>query len=259
MTMAVLVFLFAPLLVVIVFSFHSAASLSLPFDGFSTRWYSEVFSSFEFRDAAAYSVRLALCAAAASLVLGTITAYGLARMSPRLSGPLSVLFFIPVTLPHLFIGMSLLGFFVRLDAPRGFATVLIGQIVFVLPFFLLIVREAFVRLDPALDEAAADLGATPLTRFRRVVLPQIWPVLAAGTALSFALALDEFQITFFTIGNQSTIPLLIWSQLSSSIDPRINVISTLLLLSLTLFILVSLVIMNRGRRRLALSPDRAAD
>jgi ABC-type spermidine/putrescine transport system permease subunit II len=230
-TALVLVFLMAPLAVVVLFSFHETAALSLPFTGFSLRWYREVLGSQEFRDAAINSLYVATIVALSTLVIGTAAAYGLTRAPARLRGPLGLLFFLPITLPGLFIGVALLVFFVRAKFELSLETVAIGHLIYVFPYFFLIARAAIDRLDAGLEEAARDLGASPWVVFRKVTLPQIWPVLAAATTMAFALSLDEFVITFFVIGPDSTLPLFIWSGLRQTIDPSINTVSTLLLVT----------------------------
>lgn len=255
-TIASLLFLFLPLVVVVLFSFHETASLSFPFRGFSLRWYGNVFRSDEFRSAALNSLWVALPVAGLTLILGTITAYGLSRTSSRLRGPLAILFFLPITLPGLFIGISLLVFFAEIDFELSLKTVVVAHLVYVFPYFLLIARAAVDRLDPAFEEAAADLGASPVMVFRRVTLPQIWPVLMGATCLAFVLSFDEFIITFFVIGSDATLPLFIWSRIRRTIDPSINVISSLLLaLSLTLWLVAFLLTIRAERRRArALAP-----
>lgn len=250
-TIASLVFLFVPLVVVVLFSFHETAGLSFPFHGFSLRWYRAVFSSDDFRSAALNSLWVALPVAGLTLVLGTLAAYGLSRTSSRLRGPLALVFFLPITLPGLFLGISLLVFFARVELDLSLKTVVAAHLVYVFPYFLLMARAALDRLDPALEEAAADLGANPLKVFRRVTLPQIWPILVGATCLAFALSFDEFIITFFVVGSDSTLPLFIWSRLRRTIDPSINVISTgLLAISLMLWIAAFLLTVRAERRRL---------
>jgi spermidine/putrescine transport system permease protein len=252
-TVLALVFLVLPLAVVVLFSFHETASLSFPFTGFSLRWYEKVLSSAEFLTATRHSFLVAAVVAATTLVTGSLAAYGLSRTSSRLRAPLALLFLLPITLPGLFLGLALLVFFAGIDIKLSLATVAIGHFVYVFPYFLLIVRAALERMDIALEEAAADLGADPWTVFRRVTLPQVWPVLLGATALAFALSLDEFVITFFIIGSQSTLPLYIWSGLRRTIDPSINTISTLLMLASLLIFLVAFLFTLRGagRRRAA--------
>lgn len=249
-TIAGLVFLWAPLLLVFLFSLHSTGSLTFPFEGFSTRWYDEVFSSEEIRTAARNSLTVAISTAIVTLILGTLAAYGLTRTSSRLRGPLSLLFFLPITLPGLFIGISLLVVFTRVQFSLSLLTVTIAHLVYVFPFFFLVARAALERLDPALEETATDLGASRWTVFRRVTLPQVWPVLVGAASLAFALSFDEFVITFFVIGPDSTLPMYIWSSLRRTIDPSINAISSLLLaFTILLFVVTFLLTVWSERRR----------
>jgi spermidine/putrescine transport system permease protein len=249
-TIAALLFLFLPLAVVVLFSFHKTAGLSFPFHGFSLRWYRSVWSSDDFRSAALNSLWVALPVAGLTLVLGTLAAYGLSRSPSRLRGPLALLFFLPITLPGLFLGISLLVFFARVNVQLSLKTVVAAHLVYVFPYFLLMARAALDRLDPALEEAAADLGASPVKVFRRVTLPQIWPILVGATCLAFALSFDEFIITFFVIGSDATLPLFIWSRLRRTIDPSINVISTALLaITLGLWVIAFLLTVRAERRR----------
>jgi ABC-type spermidine/putrescine transport system permease subunit II len=248
-TIAALVFLFVPLATVVLFSFHSTASLSFPFEGFSLRWYDKVLGSAEFRAAARNSFFVALAACLITLVVGTLTAYGLARTASRARTALTVLFFLPVMLPGLFVGLALLVYFSELKVPLSLGTVLIAHCIFVFPFFLLIARAALDRIDPALEEAAADLGASQQMIFRRVTLPQVWPVLAGAAALVFALSFDEFIITFFVVGPDSTLPLYVWSSLRRNTDPSINTISTLLLITTMLPCLIAYGLALHGRSR----------
>jgi ABC-type spermidine/putrescine transport system permease subunit II len=247
-TLLALVFLFAPLVVVVLFSFHETGGLSLPFQGFSTRWYESVFSSLEFRQALKNSAVVASVVAAATALLGTAAAYGLTRARARLRGPLALLFFLPITLPGLFLGISLLVFFARLELRLSLVTVVMAHLVYVFPYYLLITRAALDRLDPALEESAADLGASPWVVFRRVTLPQIWPLLLGAASLAFALSFDEFIITFFVIGADSTLPMFIWSSLRRTVDPSINTISTLLMAITLVLWVVAFLFMLRGER-----------
>ena len=248
-TLVSLLFLFVPIAVVVLFSFHSTGGLSFPFRGFSLRWYEEVFGSPEFREAAVNSLVVATATAAVTLVLGTLAAYGLSHTRSRLRGPLALLFFLPLTLPGLFIGLSLLVFFTRIELGASLLTVTIAHLVYVFPYFLLVALAALNRLDVALEEAAADLGANGWLVFRRVTLPQVWPVLVGAASLAFALSFDEFIITFFVIGADSTLPLFIWSTLRRTVNPSINAISTLLLMVTLVLFVVSFVLTFRGGRK----------
>ncbi|MGI9029363.1 MAG: ABC transporter permease [Ilumatobacteraceae bacterium] len=251
---ASLVFLFAPLLVVVLFSFNSVGSLSLPFRGFSLRWYEQIFESEEFRSSIRSSAVVATATAVTTLVLGTLAAYALSKARSRWRAPLALLLFLPLTLPGLFIGLALLVLFGRVDVSLSLTTVTIAHLVYVMPYFLLIALAALQRLDPALEEAGADLGANGWLVFTRVTLPQVWPVLMGATFLGFALSFDEFVITFFVIGPQSTLPLFIFSSLRRTVDPSINAISTLLLLISLVLFAGSFVLTLRGDRRGVIAP-----
>ena len=203
-----------PLVVVVLFSFHKTGGLSFPFTGFSLRWYREVFSSREFRAALTELRDRRLVAAAVTLVLGTTAAYGLTRMSGRLRvaarAPLLPPDHAARPLPR--DRDARLSSCASTSSSRSSRSS-IAHFVYVFPYFLLIAGAALERLDPALEESAADLGASPWIVFRRVTLPQVWPILVGATVLAFALSFDEFIITFFVIGPNSTLPLYIWSTL----------------------------------------------
>jgi ABC-type spermidine/putrescine transport system permease subunit II len=173
-------------------------------------------------------------------------------MPGKLRVPMAFLFFLPITLPGLFLGISMLVYFARIDLTLSLVTVVIAHFVYVIPYYLLISSAALDRLDPALEESAADLGASPWLVFRKVTLPQVWPILAGATVLAFALSFDEFIITFFVIGSNSTLPMYIFSSLRRTVDPSINTISTLLLaVTLVLWVIAFLFTVRaaRGRRR----------
>jgi spermidine/putrescine transport system permease protein len=251
---AVLCFLWGPLLVVVLFSFHSAKRLTLPFDGFSLRWYRDVLGSETIRQSALNSLEVAVVVSVVTVVLGTLAAYGLTRTTSRLRYPLGLLFFLPITLPGLLIGLALLVTFGRVHLKLSLMTVLIGHLIYVFPFFLLVAVAALNRLDRGLEEAAEDLGASRTQVFRQVTLPQIWPVIVGGGALAFALSFDEFVITFWVIGDKPTVPVYIWASFRRSIDPSINVIAALLLALTTTLFLLAWSVERRSRRRHR-SPD----
>ncbi|MGV1047284.1 MAG: ABC transporter permease [Solirubrobacterales bacterium] len=250
-TGVVLLFLLVPLVIVALFSFHSSASLTLPFEGFSTKWYSEVFGSEDFRIALENSLKLATATAVLTTLFGTLAAYGVTRSGSRLSTGAIAIFLLPITLPLLFIGIALLIALRRVGIELSLLTILIGHTLIAFPFFFMIARVALERLDPMLEEAAADLGASPLTTFRRITLPQVLPVLLGAGALAFMVSLDEFVITFFVSGSQSTLPLYIFSRLRTTLDPSINVVSTLLMGFILVLFLFAFVMGIRAERRRA--------
>jgi ABC-type spermidine/putrescine transport system permease subunit II len=249
-TLAALLFLFVPLVIVVLFSFHSTGGLTLPFEGFSTRWYREVFGDPDFSAALRNSLVLGVLTALLCVALALLAAYGVLRSHSRLRGPLQFLFVAPILLPGLFIGVALLSFLGRLGMDRSLLTVLIAHTVFAFPFAFILVRTALERLDPALDEIGRDLGSPPLRVFRTVTLPQIAPVLAGAGALAFMLSFDEFLITNFVIGEDQTLPVYIFARLRRTVDPGINVASTLLL-AVTLLVWIAAAFFTRRAARRA--------
>jgi spermidine/putrescine transport system permease protein len=252
-----LLFLFVPLVVVVIFSFNDGGSVTLPFRGLTVDWYREILSSPEFRNAVWNSAKVATIVALATLLLGTLAAYGITRARSRFRPAVAVLLFLPLTLPGLFLGLSLLVVFSRAEVSLSLGTVAIAHLVYVLPYYLLIAVAALQRLDPALEEVGADLGGGAWLVFRRVTIPQIWPILFAAALLAFLLSFDEFIITFFVIGPQSTLPLFIFSSLRRTVDPSINAISSLLLLITIVVFAISFVLTLRSARsgRVAVEED----
>ncbi len=249
---AVLIFfLYVPIAIMVIFSFNEMPRLSLPIDGLSLRWYKLIFTDPAFTSAIINSVIVASATAVVTFVLGTLAALGLASVPTRLRGILAILFFAPITVPGLFLGLSLLTFFSELDIKLSLATVAAGHLVYTFPYFLLFARAALDRLDPQLNEIGADLGASPIHRFRRVTFPLVRPILLAAAFLAFALSFDEFVITFFVIGPQSTVPLVVWSIARRSIDPSINALATLLLFVTVLgtMLMMSLIMAKQYARK----------
>jgi ABC-type spermidine/putrescine transport system permease subunit II len=244
-----LAFLYAPLLVVVLFSFHETASLTLPFRGFSLQWYDRVFADPEIGVALRRSVVVGLVTAVLTLGLGTAASYGLTRSRSRLRGPLAMLFFLPLALPGLFLGIAMLSWFTQIGLQLSSTTIVLAHWVYAMPFFMILARIALERLDPMLEDAASDLGAGPATIFRRVTLPQVWPVLVSAAALVFMLSFDEFVITYFIAGSDQTLPLLVFAKLRRTIDPTINVISTLLLAFSFALWVTAAFLATRGARR----------
>jgi spermidine/putrescine transport system permease protein len=235
-TILVFLFLFAPIALVVLFSFNKTASLTFPFHGFSLRWYRAVFESPLYRNAILASLRVAAISVLVVVVAGTAAGIGVTRYAFRGSRIARVFLFFPAALPGLFVGIALLSFFVQTQVSLSLWTVTAGHLIYVLPYFFLVVTSRLQRFDYMLEEAARDLGAGPWTTFRRVTLPLIAPSLIAGALVVFSLSWDEVFITFFTIGAQNTLPLVIYSTVKQSVDPSVNAISTLLLAGSLVFV-----------------------
>ncbi len=225
----VLAFLFTPVVVVVLFSFNAAASTSLPLESLSLRWYDAAFSNQLFRDALRNSVYVAAVTALAVAFIGANASFALTRRPSRLLNLFSSFVVTPLVVPGLFLGVALLVFYDRIDFRRSLTTVIIGHVLITLPFVVLIVNARLMRLDRSIEEAARDLGATPFQAFTKIVFPLVRPALVGSILIAVAWSFDEFIITFFTIGGEITLPIMIWGMLRRGIDPSVNAIASVVL------------------------------
>ncbi len=227
-------FLYVPLAIVVVYSFNDSR-LNAEWVGFTLDWYRTLFANEEMLRAAGNSLIIALVSSVVSTLLGTMAGFALHRYKIRL---LQVLVLTPIAIPEILVGVSLLIFFVMLNLTLGMLSVTLAHIAFSMGFVAIVVRSRLSGMDESLTEAARDCGATPWQAFRRVTLPLIMPGVVAGALMAFTLSIDDFVITFFTAGaNTSTLPLQIYSMIKIAVTPEVNAVSTLLM-ALTLFLIV---------------------
>jgi spermidine/putrescine transport system permease protein len=227
---AILVFMTLPLVLVVLFSFNASALTSLPLTGLTFDWYRRLFANAAFWPALANSLIVGITVAAASAVVGTLSALALSRLPPRSAGRLIGGFSLPMMLPALIIGVALLSFFVRfLGLQLTLGTVILGHLVIAQPFVILIVHARMAVFDHAMVESARDLGATRWRAFRTVTLPIVQPTIVGAALIALSVSLDDFVITFFTIGGGNTLPTMVWGMVRTSLDPTINAIATLLI------------------------------
>ena len=239
----VLCFLFAPMGIIILFSFNGVPALSFPMRGFSLQWYQEVLVSPVFMTALKNTLIVGAVTTAICVTIGTLGALALTRYSFRYQSAIESLVVLPMSLPALLLGIALLTYFISLHISLSLLTVVIGHLIYTLPYFILVAAARLERFDHLIEEAATDLGCTPWETFWKVTFPIIAPSIIGAGVIVFALSFDEFLITFFVIGSESTLPMLIWSMMRMSIDPRVNAISTLLMvISSCLILLLSRVI-----------------
>jgi spermidine/putrescine transport system permease protein len=224
-----ILFLFAPVVMIVIFSFDRVGVAAFPLTGFSTHWYRELASSEAFKTAALNSAGVAAVTALVSVLLGTMSAFALVRYRIRFSGLFTGLVLLPIALPGLLIGISLLSFFSWVGITLSLTTVAIAHILLTLPFVVLTMSARLAGFDWSLQDAANDLGATPLQTLWMVTLPLIRPSIIGSGLLVAAISLDEFIVTFFTIGPQNTLPLVIWGQMRQGISPTVNAISSVML------------------------------
>jgi spermidine/putrescine transport system permease protein len=230
------IFMYAPIVVVIVFSFN-AANYGGPWRGFTTRWYGTLFHSPDKIAATENTIILAVVSTIIATALGTGLGYGLSRYWFPGKKLFSLMMYIPVMIPDIVMAVAMLAFFNILSQAvsllsMGMATMIIAHVTFQIPFVAIVVRSRLVGMDPAIEEAAHDLGANAWRTFWHVTLPLMLPGVFAGAMLAFTLSLDDFVVSFFTTGpGATTLPILIYSSVKRGITPDINALSTLIVLA----------------------------
>jgi len=243
----VLAFIYLPMVVVVVYSFNPEAVNVFPMRGFSLRWYRMMLEDAELVGALKISVAVAFGGTAIGLLLGVPGALALARHDFPGKKLLERIVLLPLTLPGIVTGVAMLSFFPLIGVPVSLLAVLIGHGTFLIAITLTQVYARLKRLDPSLEEASADLGAPPLTTFRRVVLPNIKTAMIGSALLSFTLSLDEIPVTFFLIAGDNTLPIQIWAMMRRGISPEVNAISTLVFASSILLILLGTALGGRDK------------
>jgi putrescine transport system permease protein len=222
-------FLYLPIAILVIYSFNDSRLVTV-WGGWSTRWYSELFSDAPLIGSALISLRLALISATAATILGTLAALALVRFG-RFRGRLmfSAMIYAPLVMPEVITGLSLLLLFVAVAADRGFWTVAIAHTTMAMCFVTIIVQARLVDFDTSLEEAAMDLGASPWRTFLSVTLPLIFPAIAAAWMLAFALSLDDLVIASFTTGpGATTLPIRIYSEVRLGVKPEMNAVCSIM-------------------------------
>jgi len=225
----VLLFLFLPIVLIVLFSFNASPTLSFPVTGLTLGWYREVLGDPLFVAALKSSLELAAVTAVAAGLLGTAAAFGVSRFRRRTQNLITYAVLLPSILPVLVIGIALAVFLDALGLNLSLRTAAIGHVLIAFPFVFLILRARLESFDFTLLEAARDSGASPARAFRDVTLPLIRPAIIGAALISMSLSLDEFVITSFTIGADQTLPILIWAKLRVGLDPGVNALATMVL------------------------------
>ena len=237
----ILVFLYLPIVVLIVQSFNAGSSRAV-WEGFSFRWYGELFRNKNIMDALYVTVSIAVLAAFFSTILGTLAAIGIHAMKKRPQAFMMTLTNLPMSMPDIVTGISLMLLFIFTKVQRGYWTMLLAHITFNTPYVILSVMPKLKQMNSHAYEAALDLGATPVYALFHVILPEIKPGIITGALMAFTLSLDDFTVSYFTtsplVQNLST---LIYSEARRGIKPTMNALSALMFISL----LVLLLIVNR--------------
>ncbi len=235
---AIYIFMYVPILVLIVFSFDNSR-LAVEWHGFTLQWYEKLFHNEAVASALSNSLIVALISVAISVVMGVLVAVGLSRAKFKGTSMVRGLIVLPIIVPEIAMAVGALILFIAIGLPLGLASVIVAHIVFCLSYVALTVMARLEGLNPQLNEAALDLGATPVEAFFKVTLPILLPGIISGALLAFVLSLDDFVITQFTAGvGATTLPLRIYSMVKFGVSPEINALSTLML---TVTILITLL------------------
>lgn len=245
-TALIFLFLFAPIAILLVFSFNESNSLSV-FSGFSLHWYKELFRDTNTLSALKNTLVLALCAAILSTIMGTAAAVGINKLRSRyMRAAMNTVTNIPMVNPDIITGISLMLMFVfagrlmGLSTSLNFWTMLIAHITFCLPYVILQVLPKLRQMDKALPEAAMDLGCTPFRAFLKVELPEIMPGVLTGLMMSFTLSLDDFVISYFTAGNGfETLPIRIYNMTKKTVTPKMYALATIIFFAILALLLIT--------------------
>lgn len=228
-TWLIIAWLVLPILVMILFGFNNPSGrYNQTWQGFTLKWYRELFALDDLTSALVLSLVIAVAAAVLSTALGTGIGYALGRYRFRGSGGMNLIMFATMSSPELVMGASLLTLFVSLGVGLGPATITIAHVMFSISFVATVVRARVLTLDRSIEEAAADLGASAWTGFWKVTFPIITPAVLSGFMLAFALSVDDFVVTNFTAGTSVTFPLWIWGATRVGLPPQVNVMGTLI-------------------------------
>ena len=256
-TALIFVFLFAPIAILLVFSFNEAKSLSV-LSGFSFKWYQELFRDGETLNALKNTLILAVIASVVSTAMGTAAAVGMNKLRNKyLRAALDTATDIPMMNPDIITGISLMLMFVffgRLlgsSTSLGFWSMLAAHITFCLPYVIMQVLPKLQQMDRALPEAAMDLGCTPVRAFFRVEVPEILPGIITGMIMAFTLSLDDFVISYFTQGSGfQTLPIRIYNVTKKTVTPKMYALATIIFFVTLTLLLISNVVDNEDRRQL---------
>lgn len=249
----VLLFLYVPIFVLIVFSFNETKSRSV-FSGFTLDWYVRLFHNRIIISSLINTIIIAAAASIISTILGTLAAIGINSMRKLPKTAVLNVNNIPIINPEIVTGVSLMLLFVffaaRMNFEFGFGTLLIAHITFDVPYVILNVMPKFNQMDPHLYEAAQDLGCSPLKAFSKVVLPEIMPGVISGFLMSFTYSLDDFVISYFTTGSSSqTLPITIYSMTRRKVSPEINALSTIIFAVVVTVLLIKHTLETRSARK----------
>ena len=245
-TLLAYVYIYVPILILIIFSFNTM-KLNIRWQGFTLAWYKILFQDQDTIRATQNTLIIAFISTLVATVVGTLAALAMQRYRFPGYAASETLMYIPIVVPEVIMGISLLVFFVMINLTLGLVTITLAHIAFNIPFVTLVVRARLHGYDNAIDEAAMDLGADEMKTFWRVTLPTILPGVLSGAMLALTLSLDDYVITYFTAGpGSTTLPLRVFSMVRFMVTPEVNALSALWVLTVFVVLLIGQIIQSRN-------------
>ncbi len=231
-------FLYIPIVVLIVYSFNDSKYRG-KWSGFTLRWYTDLFQDPDILRAIYVTFIVAIISSLVATIIGTMTAIGIDRLKPKYKMMFINISYIPMISPDIVIGISLLTLFVMSKVQQGMLTLILAHITFNIPYVIFAVLPKLQQLDPNIEEAALDLGATQSQAFRKIILPEIMPGILTGALMAFTMSLDDFMVSFFTTGSGvSTLSIKIYSMTKRGVSPTINALSSIMFLIMIIAVLI---------------------
>ena len=248
----VLILMYLPIAVVVLYSFNANTSrYPNEFTGFSLQFYQALFKDTKgLLGALKTSLILAVCSCGISMVIGTLGAVGMAKRKFRGQGSFETLAMLPIMVPEIILGMAFLAVFTAVGLKFGMGTLILAHVTFCTPYIFIIVKGRLAGMDPSLEEASRDLGASPARTFLEITLPLIMPGVLSGVMLALAMSLDDFVISFFVTGATTmTLPLKIYSSVKTGVSLQVNALCTLMLVFVAVVMAVKTLVVDRRARR----------
>jgi len=246
----VFLFLYLPIIVLVVYSFNSSR-LNILFEDFTFKWYKELFGNETLLEALKNTLIVSVISTVVSTIIGTISAYALKKYKFPFKNAVNELLYVPIVIPEIVLGIALLSMYTLFQMELSIVTIILAHIAFSIPFVVISVRSVLDSMGSNIEDAAADLGASPLRTFVSVVLPTIMPGITSGALLAFTLSLDDVVISYFTAGpGSNTLPLELYSMIKTGVTPDVNALATLILLTIFIVLAISTFVQIRGIRKL---------
>ncbi len=241
----IFVLMYLPILLVIIYSFNQS-KISSVWDGFSLKWYRELFADKSMFTALINSIILAFSSSVLAAIIGTLGAIGMSKTNFKANGIIGYISTLPIMIPEIILGMVFLVFFSLIGIPFGMTSLILAHTTFCVPYVFMLVKARLVGLDKSYVEAARDLGASEIRAFKDITIPLISPAILSGMLLSFAMSFDDVIISIFVTGaSTNTLPIKIYTQLKTGVSPKINALCTLMFIATVLIVVLSNIISKK--------------